>query len=201
LAFREGEVVQVRYIQQLGNRLFQYCLGRIIAEWLGYALDAAPLDGFPGTALPVRGRAYERPLFRYQGHHIPFESILLDPRPRRIVLEGWFQNIRYYRAYASRIRDWLAPRPEDVSRQVGEDDHRDDVLLHVRLGDLRPAPLDLEYYRRVLGSMSFRHAYVATSEPTHPIVRALAGDGVKLVPADMGAVATLRLGQTLMGST
>src|SRR5882724_4340123 len=131
-------MVQVLYIQQLGNRLFQYCLGRIIAETLGYELEAAPIEGFPGTAVRVRGHSYERPLFRYQGHQIPFESILLDRRPRRIVLQGWFQNCRYYRAYLSRMRDWLAPAPDHAGTTLDVEEHRDDLLLHVRLGDLMP---------------------------------------------------------------
>ena len=77
-------MVEVRYQNRLGNRLFQYCIGRILAEGLGYAPAAGPVEGFPGTAAMVGGWRYERPAYLYRGHRLPIESILLDRAPRRM---------------------------------------------------------------------------------------------------------------------
>lgn len=43
-------MIEVRYRNRLGNNLFQYALGRILAEEKGYALKAAPIAGFPQHA-------------------------------------------------------------------------------------------------------------------------------------------------------
>ena len=51
-------MVEVKYIGRLGNNLFQYCLGRIIAEGLGYKLKVDPIPGFPNTNKPVEGLDY-----------------------------------------------------------------------------------------------------------------------------------------------
>ena len=42
-------MVTVKYLGRLGNNLFQYALGRIIAESLDYPLQASAIDGFDGT--------------------------------------------------------------------------------------------------------------------------------------------------------
>ena len=42
-------MIDVKYNGGLGNNLFQYCFGRILAERLGYALAAPPIPGFAGT--------------------------------------------------------------------------------------------------------------------------------------------------------
>ena len=44
-------MIEVRYKGRLGNNLFQYCLGRILSEALGFALQANAIPGFPGTAV------------------------------------------------------------------------------------------------------------------------------------------------------
>ena len=48
-------MVEVKYCGQIGNQLFQYCLGRIIAERLGFELFATAIPGFPGTFEKVLG--------------------------------------------------------------------------------------------------------------------------------------------------
>jgi hypothetical protein len=48
-------MIEVRYKGRLGNNMFQYCLGRILAEGLGFALKADPIPAFPSTAQYVDG--------------------------------------------------------------------------------------------------------------------------------------------------
>ena len=51
-------MIEVRYQGRLGNHLFQYCFGRILAEKMGYKLKADPIPGFPATSVPVEGHDY-----------------------------------------------------------------------------------------------------------------------------------------------
>jgi len=54
-------VIEVRYKARLGNNLFQYCLGRILAEELAFELHAQAIPGFPNTAQRVNGSNCDGP--------------------------------------------------------------------------------------------------------------------------------------------
>lgn len=120
-------MVEVRYKARLGNNLFQYCLGRIIAERLGYGLLAAPLDGFPNTVPIVDGARYPGPEQILTGQRVDLDAIVADRRPRRIVLDGWFQRYEYYRPYRDQIREWLR-----FDQAIATPPIVPDVVLHVR---------------------------------------------------------------------
>src|SRR5438067_2333478 len=100
-------MIDVRYKGRLGNNRFQYCLGRILAEGLGFSLRADPIGGFPNTAQPVRGGTYDREDQTLTEHRIDLAAILSNPRPRRIIVDGWLQRHEYYRPHRDRIRQWL----------------------------------------------------------------------------------------------
>src|SRR5215813_6868268 len=123
-------MIEVRYKARLGNNLFQYCLGRIIAEELGFKLCAEPIPGFPNTALSVVGEEREDYEQILTGQQIDLPAILADRRPRKIILDGWFQRYEYYRPYRNKIREWLALDPEIpiLTRQP-------ELVVHVRRTD------------------------------------------------------------------
>ena len=100
-------MVEVRYKARLGNNLFQYALGRLLAEQLGFELRAEPIPGFPKTAQQVRGARYEGPEDVLTGQLIDLEGVLANRSPRRILVDGWFQRHEYYRPFRERIREWL----------------------------------------------------------------------------------------------
>jgi len=124
-------VIEVRYKARLGNNLFQYCLGRILAEELGFALKAVPIPGFPNTAQRVNGAAYEGPREVFKGPHlIPLETILADRSPRHIILDGWFQRYEYYRPRREKIQQWLRFGPA-----IRVPEARPDIVVNVRRTD------------------------------------------------------------------
>jgi hypothetical protein len=55
-------MIEVRYKARLGNRMFQYCLGRILAEQLDFRLVAEPLSGFPNTRQKIEGLLVREPV-------------------------------------------------------------------------------------------------------------------------------------------
>jgi hypothetical protein len=100
-------MIEVRYRDRLGNNLFQYALGRILAEELGFALQAKPLEGFPGTNQKIAGSEYGSPVEVFEGHRIDLNGLLANRQPRRIVLNGWFQRHEYFTPYRDRIKSWF----------------------------------------------------------------------------------------------
>ena len=60
--------------------MFQYCLGRILAEELDFALQADALPGFPNTGQKMKGLSIEDPnSFSPGKRSIGMKSGLTDP--------------------------------------------------------------------------------------------------------------------------
>lgn len=160
-----GDLINVLYQDQRGNQLFQYCLGRIIAEHLGFALQAAPIPGFPGTNEVVRGRTLLSPVQMLQGHRIDLPALLADHTPRRIVLRGWFQRYVYFQPYAALIRRWLT-RPASIADRP----HPRDLVVHVRRRDYlwHGWALPFSWYEQLIEQRSFRNLILVTDDPADP---------------------------------
>ena len=123
-------MIDVRYSDRMGNRMFQYCLGRILAEEFGFALHAEALPGFPNTGKKIEGLLIHDPVQILTGQRINWAEIRADRSHRRIVLEGWFQRYEYYRPWRRKIQQWLAFDPA-----VRTPDIRPEVVVHVRRTD------------------------------------------------------------------
>jgi hypothetical protein len=179
-----GAVI-VRYRGRLGNKLAQYCLGRIIASELGFALAAGPpLPGFPGTGSrgDARGwRAEDEGRQLLTDHRVPLADLLADRRPRVVLLHGLFLRYEYFRAYKAAIREaWLAGSPTGAA-------HPDDLTIHIRAGDIwqagrdasRPAnplypALPFSFYRQIVDERPWRQILIVTEDAGDPMARKLA---------------------------
>ena len=123
-------MIEVRYKERMGNRMFQYCLGRMLAEELGFALQAGALPGFPNTTKKIGGLLIHDPVQVLTGQRIDWPEIRADRSQRRIVLDGWFQRYEYYRPWRRKIQEWLAIDPA-----VRIPDVKPGVVVHVRRTD------------------------------------------------------------------
>ena len=52
-------MINVKYVGRLGNNMFQYSLGRILAESMGMRLNSAPIPEFSKTFEPVNPHQIE----------------------------------------------------------------------------------------------------------------------------------------------
>jgi hypothetical protein len=167
-------MIEVRYLDRLGNNLFQYCLGRILAENLGFALQAKGIPGFPHTNAIWDGGRYRSPLEVLSGHRIDLGGILTNRQPRRIVLNGYFQCHEYYRAYRASIREWLA---FDTAIRVPEV-ASSAVVLHVRRTDYVQFgwALPFSFYESALQHLKPGHddVWIVTDDRRDPFFRRFA---------------------------
>jgi hypothetical protein len=156
-------MIEVRYNGRLGNQLFQYCMGRILAEGLGYELNAKPIEGFPNTQKPVKGKNYSYYFRRHMyGHDVDLKSILADKSKRNIVLTGYFQNYSYYKPHKTVIkRHWL--KTNNPFKRT----NKNDIVVHVRRTDCMHVGFGLpfSYYEDALETASYRRVFICTDDP------------------------------------
>ena len=83
-------MIKVDYLGRLGNNLFQYALGRYLAEEMGYELDAEVLP-FPETHRKIQGNSYQSPEQKIGFFHIGIPAVINNKKERLILLHGFFQ--------------------------------------------------------------------------------------------------------------
>jgi hypothetical protein len=163
-------MIDVHYRGRLGNNLFQYCLGRILAESLGFELCAAVIPGFPNTAEKVTGASHSAPEQMLTGQRIDLAGVLADRTPRRVVLHGYFQQLEYYRPHRDKIRRWLALDPSVVRPPM-----KPDLVLHVRRTDYIPKgwALPFSFYRDAVDRLlpAGGELWIATDDRRDPFFR------------------------------
>jgi hypothetical protein len=181
-------MVEVKYAGRLGNNLFQYCFGRIIAEKLGYKLKADPVPGFPNTAKQIEGADYSTgypvqiithdspdkydgdysKVLSWKNKNLDLQSIAADITRRKIVVEGFFQRYEYYKPYKELIKnDWLLT---DIN--ISDRIDPDDVVVCVRRNDyvLGGHALPLSYYKEALSRLRYRKIFICTDSVNDPLI-------------------------------
>lgn len=159
--------VEIQLPGLLGNRLFTFCVGKIIADKLGYNLYSMPIYGFPYTysfSKNYPSGAYPTEKFHCT-HDIDIEKITANHTPRNIELQGYFQRYKYLQLYAEKIRqEWLVPDPRMTYTQ-----DPDDIVVHVRAN--HPSCfVPFEYYEKALASTTYNRVFICTDEPKDPFL-------------------------------
>ena len=162
-------MVEVIYDGNLGNNLFQYCFGRILAEELGYTLSAEPIPGFPGTYEAVYGQNYtgiNTIVLRGQLVNLSFKE-KIDPKCH-ILLTGYFQRYEYFEKYSDSIKEWLR-----TEHDIDDDISSDDVVIGIRRGrDYIPMyGLPISYYENALSLIQYNRVFICTNEPDDPFIK------------------------------
>ena len=182
-------MVTVKYLGRLGNNLFQYALGRIIAESLDYPLQASAIDGFNGTfdivktseetyaggLMPHNYIKFSNQILKINNEPVSIKDINAgNPvfRKQGVTLDGWFQRYEYYRDHKGKIRQWFKIDDLDVGQTVN------DAIVHLRMGDCilgdlaaDPYVMPFEYYEAALNTTEFDRLYICSDPETlnHPM--------------------------------
>lgn len=166
-------MINVHYRGRLGNNLFQYCLGRLLAEELGFELKAGEIPGFPNTAQRISGASHAAPEQTITGQCIDLSGILKDRSPRQIILHGYFQRIEYYLPHRERIRRWLA-----LDSAIRVPSERADLIVHVRRTDYVAMgwALPFSYYEEAIQRFLPKNGrlWIATDDRHDPFLRRFA---------------------------
>jgi len=165
-------MINIKYKGRLGNNIFQYCLGRIIAEKLNYKL-VGKLDNFT-NCIELDGQNFSYPIQTLLMHNIDINKILNNKESRKIILKGYFHNITYYFNSKNKIKKWLEI---DNSYRIPT---AEDLVLHVRGGDIynknpncNHPPVPFYYYKNIIESESFNKLYIVTEFTSDIMVKKL----------------------------
>jgi len=167
-------VIEVRYRNAFGNNLFQYAIGRLLAEERGVGMVCSQatrrmtggqvglpqvLDAFVDLPQTLPGPSYLHPQTRFvlgergdwNGQGFDRAALRADSRQQRIVLDGFFQIADWYAPHVDRLRKWFAMRPQDLPCPAP-----DDVAIHIRRGDYwrHGGVLDASWYADRLDQMN-----------------------------------------------
>ena len=162
-------MIEVIYDGNLGNNLFQYSFGRILAEKLGYRLQASPIPGFQKTYDLVDGDVItdDKPIL-LRGQKPDLTFLDRTETKKKILLTGYFQRAEYYEPYSTQIREWLQLE-DTIAADIGPND----VVIGMRRGNdyIPEHGLPRSYYNAALESMHFEKVYICTNEPNDPFVQ------------------------------
>jgi len=155
----------------LGNRLFQFCLAKILSEELGFPLKCPPIYGFPETyAYQDTPIPHGIPTQILTGHKINFKEICANKSPRIITISGYFTRYEYIKKYKDKIKQWLR-----FDEPLEPHPNPNDIVFHIRI---HPSPtymyLPPSYYKKVLALTDFDQVYICTNEPYHPYIKKFA---------------------------
>ena len=161
-------VVYIDLPALLGNRLWGFCIAKIIATELDYDLHCKPIWGFPNTYsytpnIPTNAYPWER---HESILDINISKIISNKTARNIHLKGYFQRYEYIKPYANAIRNnWLKIDPALLYNV-----DKDDIVVHIRF-HVGQAPVKFEYYEKALSMATYKQLYICTDEPFHPYLK------------------------------
>lgn len=186
----------MRYRGNMGNHMFRYCFGRILAERLGFRYEVEPIDGFPNTFKQVDGKQLVRPVKRVGGFIVDIENLVNDisQAPHMIRCDGIFEYYPMFESYKKEIRNnWLyLPQPysrknlrdlQFSTRKEGKlvpvqinEITENDLLVNYRIGDFfekrnRWRIVDYDYFDIILSKVQYSRLFLASDNIEHPILK------------------------------
>jgi len=186
-------MIKIKYYGRLGNNLGQYCTGRILAERYGLCLCARPVKFFNNTSEKIDGLRNDKP---EKSFVLRFNKVSLEDLDKkigsckniRIGLKGTFAYYPIYKEHVNEIKKWLYIKEPSMEQLKGkfkilkqdsfseiniDKINPDDLLVHVRLGDIVKNKKQLrtrsllfdDYFGKLLPHIKFNRLFIITSEP------------------------------------
>lgn len=174
-------MINVKLIGGLGNNMFQYSLGRILAEQKGYNLAVDGINNLQKYFLNVvnidtNKTANGEPLhLGYDSkqntiQHVNLEEVLHHDGP--INLAGFFQKHEYYVNHLDTIKQWFAYNDSSYFKP-----NENDLVIHYRLTDYTSLNWHLppEAFIETIHRNNIKHdnCYLITDQPNHPFIQQL----------------------------
>jgi len=180
-------MVKVKYNGRLGNNLFQYCFGRIIAEENGFQLEAKQIKGFPNINYIKNGKNLEIKK-RITGHKVNFDR--LKNINHGILLDGHFEIYEYYKSYKEKIKNWLWTPDPSSKYKIGNND----CVIHLRLDDVLKKNIGIKYkeIEKMFKNVKFENLYVCSDQLSNSNCKKII-EKYNAIPINENAIETYKL--------
>lgn len=188
-------MVIVRYLGTLGNQLWQYVVGRALAENRGELFFARGIRGFR-QARPIVfgnvgnvgnvGKGFG--IKKYSGHELPKPS-----EGEIAILQGYFQRFSHLVELGAteKAKNWARPstsRPQTSPRAA-------DLVVSVRRGwngyPTTQCP-DVEIYMDIIRNLNVTTTWITTDSPSDPYFEPLRRSGLPVQFVDGSAIEQYR---------
>jgi len=135
-------MIEVKYLGRNGNKMFQYCFGRILSNALKIPFQSPPINWFEDLKLSnfdefESSKTFDKTV-TLKRHIVDLEDIYRQAKEQKlkIILEGYFQRSEYFAPHKQDIKKWFNI-DEDLRTNLLKkyDIKKNDVILHSRLGD------------------------------------------------------------------
>ena len=169
-------IVEYDPYNRLGNRMFQYAFGVLLAKKYNcklYCNESLPNFGInanPVTQLQpsvIRARSIGEQYFNFD---------ILNNFEGDIIIDSWVQKSEYYVDHRDFLRDVFGIR--DL-----ESNNKDALVLHVRGTDYSQLGwfLGYEFYKKLIQDSGFTKIKIVTDDPQCDTVSKLIQDGCELI--------------------
>lgn len=164
----------------MGNQLWQYAVGRIISQRLGYKFNSPGISGLSDCPAKIKGKRVFFPKLELHGHYLP-ENF----NGKRIVLKGYFERYEYVQPHMDQIEKWFKSAVEIPRSDEGA------LTVSIRRGS-NNWPVDSlcpseSYYLEKIENLGFKKHYICTDSPDDSFITELARKirNAKIVRADV----------------
>ena len=159
---------------RMGNRMFQYVFGWILAQERGCNLFH---DGLPNFGIAANIKQPEGNIIftsEYGDHHVDIDN--LKKTSNHIVIDSYVQRSEYYLSYRNLIKDHFKCNDLNVINQ-------NKLVLHIRETDYLQTNSFLGYknYRKIIEECGFTDNLIVTDNSNCDTVQQLVKDGCSLV--------------------
>jgi len=153
-------MIKVHFTGRLGNNMFQYCFGRILAEQMEYKLEC-PLIPYFKNAILIDGNIITNFIVIDRNFRGTIKDLLYWKNERGIILTGFYQNQSFYIDKRNEIREWFK---YDVKNKQSILDN--DIVLHIRRTDYygNNSRLKLNFYTDILDNGKYNNIFICGDE-------------------------------------
>lgn len=172
-------MIRVELIGGLGNQLFQYSLGRILADEMNCNLYVSNVNAITqhfSNATNITDRRDLSGDFLHVGYqsdskyvqHVNLEEVTKHQGP--VSLCGFFQKHWLYFPYREKLKSIFS-----ISNSTVFVPSNNDLVVHVRLGDYVTLNHYLQYetYRSIISNANYEKCYIITDQPNNIIIKQL----------------------------
>ena len=164
---------------RMGNRMFQYALGYILAKNKNYEFYHDGLPNFNIKPNPYTGNKnnLNNPIYSrrsYGNHYVNINE--LEQHEGDIVIDSYAQKAEYYLDYRTELINRFNFKAENIIPES-------DLLMHVRETDAEDLNyfLGYDYYKKVIETTDYENYHIVSDNAYCSAVQQLVKDGCKLV--------------------